>query len=107
MASSRVTQNGPDWTDIAATMRAVELYHNVTVGIHLSVPLTAQEGRVRVIAVATRNGYVPVGVRPSVSRSLMIGSSAVLTDTATIFRLLHELDRDCGQMWEQAGLFTK
>jgi hypothetical protein len=106
LAASRATSNGPDWTDIAEAIAAVESYHNVTLGLHVSVPVVSQKGKVRLLAVATRTGQVPAGVRPSVSRSLLIGSSDPSRDTATIFRLVHELDRDCSQMWAQAGLFT-
>ncbi len=105
LASSRGTSNGPDWKDIASALEAVESYHNVTVGLHVSVPVISESGRVRITAVATRKGSVPVGVRPSVSRSLLIGSQDAHRDTATIFRLVHDLDRDCGQMWAQADMF--
>jgi hypothetical protein len=86
-------------------MEAVSDYHNVEVGVHLTLPQVQSRGRVRVTAVATRRGSVPTGVRPSVSRSALIGSTDPVKDTALIFRLIHDLDRDCGQMWAQAGLF--
>lgn len=85
---------------------AVESYHKVTVGLLVSVPLLRNKGKMRVTATATKIDQQPVGVRPSVCRSLLIGSSDPSQDTATIFRLVHELDRDCNQMWLQAELFT-
>jgi len=106
LASSRGTSSGPDWTDIQAAMEAVSDFHKVEVVIHIALPVVTSGGRVRAMVVATRRGTVPMGVRPSVSRSAPLGCGDPSKDTAVIFRLIHELDRDCGQMWAQAELFT-
>jgi len=104
LASSRDTSNGPDWKDIALALEAVGLYHNVVVDIRFTAPKSGLAGSLQVTATASRKGCLPPGVRPSVCRSFLIGSNGVMKDTARIFRLVHELDRDCGQMWEQEVL---
>ncbi len=105
MASSRGTQNGPDWTDISRAMGEVSQFHNVEIAIHVQLPVHRADGKMHFVGVCTRRGTVKPGVKPSVSRSVLIGSTDQVADTARIFRLIHELDRDCTQMWYQAGLF--
>jgi len=105
LASSRFSSNGPDWTDLDVVMRAVEEFHAVCVDITISTRTIGSRGGLIVMAQATRRDKRGVGAQPSVSRSLMIGYGDPEKAVAALFRLIHELDRDCGQMWAQASLF--
>jgi len=105
LASSRGTSNGPDWNDLDAVMRAVEEFHRVWVDVTISTQTKGTRGGLRVQATATRKHNSTLGAHNSVSRSLRIGSGDPVLGVASMFRLIHELDRDCGQMWAQAELF--
>jgi len=105
LASSRYSSNGPDWTDLDVVMRAVEEFHAVYVDITISTQTIGSRGGLLVMARATRRDKKALGARPSVSRSLRIGYGDPGQVVAALFRLIHELDRDCGQMWAQAELF--
>jgi hypothetical protein len=105
LASSRVTSNGPDWSDLEMVIKAVEEFHRVRVDLTISTQTIGSRGGLRVMAVATRRDKPELGARHSVSRSLRIGSGDPAQAVASMFRLIHELDRDCGQMWAQAELF--
>ena len=105
LVSSRVTSNGPDWEDLEATMRALEEFHSVGVEISITVLHQGTKGGLLARAVAVKKGSLSVGALPSVSRSLRIGCTEPRMVAARIFRLMYDLDRDCGQMWAQADLF--
>jgi len=107
LASSRGTSNGPDWEDVEQTMRALEEFHSVDVEISI-VPLhLGKAGGLNARAVAVRRGAFSVGAMPSVSRSVRIGCTDPAQVVARIFRLMYDLDRDCGQMWAQPELFKE
>jgi len=105
LASSRGSSNGPDWTDLDAAIRAVEEFHEAYIYIIIGTNTLGSRGGLLATAEAFRTTRKAVGARPSVSRSLMIGYGDPEKAVAALFRLIHELDRDCGQMWAQAELF--
>lgn len=104
MASKRGLSNGPDWIDVAMVMSALETFHNVEISVTLSLVTGADTGTLKIVAKATKRKLATADQRNSVSRSLTIGSSALATVNASTFRLLYELDRDCGAMWNQAEM---
>ena len=59
-----------------------------------------------VTAKAARRVNANAAAVASVSRSRPIGSTDAQMGVAGIFRLLYELDLDCGQMWSQEELFS-
>jgi hypothetical protein len=105
LASSRDSLNGPDWLDIQRVIAEVEMFHTVSVMVEVMIPRPGRKGLLEVRAVATRLLPPPGDRRPSVSRSVAIFSGDPRTVAATIFRLVYDLDRDCGAMWAQSELF--
>jgi len=105
LASSRITSNGPDFADVAATMAALEEFHNSQITITLSLPEQGRSGLLHATAKAARKINAPVVAVASVSRSHQIGSREPTMVAAGLFRLLYALDLDCGQMWSQEELF--
>jgi len=105
LASNRSSSNGPDWKDLDAVIRAVEEFHGVYVDITICVRTYGSIGGLIVMAQATRKYKKDVGAVASVSRSLRIGYGDPSEGVAAMFRLIHELDHECGQTWAQAELF--
>jgi hypothetical protein len=86
-------------------MEAMSEFHSAEVTLSISLSRLGNTTGLRVTAVAMRKGPQVVGARPSVSRSCRIGSGDREMGVAAMFRLMYDLDRDCGQMWSQAELF--
>ncbi len=84
---------------------AVEEFHKVNITLEMMLPRPGRKGLLEVRAKAVKwtdgNGVA----KPSVSRSVLTSSGDPLMTSATIFRLVYDLDRDCGAMWSQAELF--
>lgn len=106
MASSRVSSNSPDWKDIAATIQGLEEFHKSVITLTIALPTNAQGGMLVVTAKAARRVNSNAAAVPSVSRSRPIGSVDSTMGVAGMFRLLYELDLDCGQMWSQEEMFS-
>lgn len=105
LASSRDSSNGPDWTDVAAAILAVEDFHKVSIELVTMLPRPGHKGLLEVRATAKMRIWEYGGRLPSVSRSVLISSGNPTMVVATIFRLVYDLDRDCGAMWSQDKLF--
>jgi hypothetical protein len=105
LASSRVSSNGPDWTDVAAAILAVEDFHRVSIVMEVMLPRPGRKGLLEVKAKATKLLGQNGEARPSVSRSVLISGGDPTMVAATTFRLVYDLDRDCGAMWAQMDLF--
>jgi hypothetical protein len=83
----------------------MEEFHSVGMEISI-VPLhLGKVGGLNARAVAVKKGAFSVGALPSVSRSVRIGCTDPQKVVALLYRLMYDLDRDCGQMWAQAELF--
>lgn len=104
MASSRGTQNGPDWTDVTAMMEAVQELHSVGVTLLMSPDGMSGSSVLRVTAVATLKEPRGLVANSSVSRWRKWPSRDAKTFEGLVYRLLHEIDRDCGQFWHQGEL---
>lgn len=93
--------NGPDWTDLAMMLMACEELHAVNINLCISLPPEGRTGLVVVKGTATLRAALDTARAPSVSRSLTIGSGDPVMAAAAMFRLMHELDRDCSTFWQQ------
>jgi hypothetical protein len=106
LASSRDSSNGPDWTDVAVCMAALEEFHAVDVSLQMLRDGARDSGSIKLVAIAKRklatNGVAP----PSVSRARWLTEHRPDRVAAMAFRLLYELDLDCSTMWAQTELFT-
>jgi len=105
LASSRLSSNGPDWTDVAAAILAVEDFHRVSLIVEVMLPRPGRKGILEIKAEAKRLVNAFMGAKPSVSRSVLISGGDPSMVVATIFRLVYDIDRDCGAMWAQDTLF--
>jgi hypothetical protein len=88
-----------------AAILAVEGFHRVSIILETMLPRPGRKGLIEVRAVATKLLADNGGQKPSVSRSVLISGGDPSMVAATIFRLVYDLDRDCGAMWAQAELF--
>lgn len=97
MASSRDTQNGPDWTDIQSVL--LELEQDYECRIVMEQRLVRKRGGIELQACVTAYPWVSVSgeVRPSVSLSAIIDRSGCALGVAVIFRLLHTLAYELGK----------
>ncbi len=105
LGSSRGTLNGPDWTDVAGAITATEDFHQVGIDLVIRLSRPGHKGLFEARMTATR--WTPgCGVpKPSVSRSVQLTGGDPLTVAATIFRLVYDVDKDCGAMWAMNELF--
>jgi hypothetical protein len=93
--------NGPDWKDVATMLIALQELHAVEVSLCISANHGPLRGILLVTATAKMRAGVDTARVPSVSRSVTIGSSDPSMGVASMFRLMHELDRDCSAFWTQ------
>ncbi len=107
MASSRDSSNGPDWMDVATAVQAVEEFHAVRLELIWELIPGAKAASWRVTGRAARRMGSRGALPGSVSRSVPLHGGNPVTAVATIFRLVYDLDKDCGAMWAQAELFSK
>jgi hypothetical protein len=105
LAASRETSNGPDWTDIASALSDIEEFHRVQLTLVVWLPRPGRKGMLEARLTADKLTGES-GERPhSVSRSVPIYGGDQMMVAATIFRLVYDVDRDCGAMWSQEELF--
>lgn len=93
---------GPDLADVSMMLRAVEELHAVNIILTISLPQEGRTGLLVVKATAQLRAALDTARAPSVSRSLTIGSGDPSLGAAAMFRLMHELDRDCSTFWQQS-----
>lgn len=104
MGSNRATSNGPDVTDVATLAAAIQSLHGVRVTLMMSPDGSYGEGGLLLLALAEKND-VPIGARQrSVSRRHRFPNVDSRTLEGALYKLLHELDNDCGAFWQQERL---
>jgi len=101
LASKRDFSNGIDWMEVTVLMNAIEALHAVDVSLVMSLDGAFKPYRMQVIATAVRQVVDPTGRKPSVSRKRFYPSVDAKSMSGLCYRLLHELDNDCGTMWVQ------
>lgn len=105
LASSPSKSNGPDAMDVAQSIAAIQDYHQVDVTLVITRDGLSGFSGLRITAVATRRMPAGLEARRSVSRWRRFPSNDVATMEGTLFRLVHELDNDCSEMWKPARMF--
>lgn len=102
MASNRDSQHGPDVTDVAILILAIQELHAASVAILLCPDGKFGSGGLILEAIATAQRGMSGEAKRSVSRSVAFPNVNSKTFEGALFKLLHELDMDCTQMfWEQ------
>jgi len=86
-------------------MDAIATFHSAELTIVLSRAGARGDGDLKVTCIAERRGDAKQGARSRVSRSAWFPHRAVKTLEGALFKLLYEVDMDCGQMWAQMTLF--
>lgn len=97
----KFTNSGPDWTDVANTLRAVEDMHQVKVSLLLQLDGARDFGCLEIIGMAVATNVSATGQRHSVSRKHWFPNQRNITFEGTCYNLLYELDKDCSSMWKQ------
>lgn len=98
------SSSGPDVMDVSACAAAIQSLHKVDVSLLMSPDGDFGEGGLSVVAVAVARETTSLGRPRSVSRKRHYPSNDAATLEGLLFRLLHELDNDCGSMWQQESL---
>lgn len=104
MAASRATSNGPDWTDISLAMDSIGRFHKVELTLVMSPDGARDAGSLRLTMRATKPAGQAGDRHNSVSRSVWYPNWDSLTLEGAVFKLVYDLDRDCGSMWSQEVL---
>jgi hypothetical protein len=86
-------------------VQAVEEFHKVNIQLELMLPRPGRKGLMELRAVASKRLWSFGDRPPLVSRSVTISGGDPSMVVATTFRLVYDIDRDCGAMWAQAELF--
>lgn len=84
---------------------AIEEFHRANITLEIRLPRPGRKGLMELTARATRRLPLFGAASPSVSRSVTIYGGDPVMAAATGFRLVYDLDKDCGAMWAQAELF--
>ena len=100
LASSRDTQNGPDWKDIQSTL--YELESDYECRIDLMTHIVRRRGEVELMVSAVAHPWVSVNgdLRRSVSLNATLDRPGCGLGVAVIFRLLHTLAYEMGKAWQ-------
>jgi hypothetical protein len=80
-------------------------YHSVDVTLVITRDGLSGFSGLRVTGVATRRMPAGVEARRSVSRWRRYPSNDAATLEGLLFRLVHELDNDCAEMWRPVPMF--
>lgn len=88
-------------------MAALQEFHAVSVSLVISPAGVPESGALEVIALATRKQDTSGVLPQSVSRKRFYPSRDSKSCAGLVYRLLLELDLDCGKMWAQAELFKR
>lgn len=97
--------NGPDWTDVAMTLREVEKLHSVWCSVRMLSDGSHASSSLRIVCSALGNELV----RPAVAGVVMVTdhwpTKDGLTITGVIYRLLLKLDHELLERnWVQTEL---
>jgi len=96
--------NGPDWTDIATMMSALETLHECNVSLTVTTGGQGHNGKLSILLVATFN----VLYGSSMAREVRVESSwpcKACTDMAAhVFGGLYKLDFEVGEAYQQRFL---
>ena len=88
-------------------LSAVGEFHRCDMSLQIRLPRPGKGGLLEAKLTAERYNTKSRGLKPSVSRSVPIFGGDPTTVVATIFRLVYDVDRDCGSMWAQEELFKQ
>lgn len=101
----RASSTGPDWTDIARTLRELERLHNVWCSMRLLNAGLRHSNGLRIVVSAFTNVLGTAEGTGVVSLMEEWPNSKSATLEGTVYRLLLELDaRLSAELWEQAKL---
>jgi len=100
------SEPGPDMQDCCVMMVAMGELHGVGVSLTVRPAGGSDMAAVEIVAVAAQRVAPRAAQQRSVSRKHVWPNRDSRTFEGAVYRLLHELDRDCGTFWEQAN-FTQ
>lgn len=91
--------------DVAQAIASIEDYHQVDVTLVITRDGLSGFSGLRITAAATRRMPRGVEAKRSVSRWRRYPENANASLEGTLFRLVHELDNDCAEMWKPVPMF--
>jgi hypothetical protein len=101
----RASSTGPDWTDIAITLRELEKLHNVWISMRVLNAGLRHSNGLRIVCAAYTNVLVTAGDTGVVLVSREWPNPDNGSMEGTTYRLLHELDSKLSaEVWEQSPL---
>ena len=95
------SERGPDMQDCSIMMVAMGELHGVHVSLTVRPGGGSDMAAVEIVAVAVQRTAPNQGQQRSVSRKHTWPNTQSKRFEGTVYRLLHELDRDCGTFWQQ------
>lgn len=99
-----MSTNGPDWTDVAMLVRAMESYHGASLSLVMLSDGSSASSTLRINVVLSRPA-LPGTQAPAVGLTTVWPNRQNRTMEGCVFRLLHELDAKAGrELWGQAPL---
>jgi len=81
-------------------------FHGATVSVTIQLAGARASGHLELVAIATSQSALKTGQLRSVSRRHVYPNNDSKSLDGAIFKLLYEIDRDCGAMWTQRLMIT-
>ena len=100
------SDNGPDMQDCNLMMVALGELHGVNVSLVVQPDGGSGTASLELVAIATQRDGTKAAPLRSVSRKHHWPNVDSKTFEGAVYKLLHELDRDCSMFWRQAELFS-
>lgn len=95
--------SGPDWTDIGALIGSIEQTHRCVVYLMVLHDGPPGSACVRLLATATRDGWISGGARNSVGVDGRFPGQSHKTMEGTVFAVLYQLEVECTKAWWEQG----
>jgi len=103
---SHVSSNGPDWEDIQHALETIGGFHGASLSLTIQLAGARAAGHLEIIAVATTESALRGDQLRSVSRKHLYPNGQSRSLEGAMFKLLYELDKDCGSFWGQREMIT-
>jgi hypothetical protein len=99
-----VSTSGPDWTDVAMLMSAIQGVHNCRVGLAITAPTDGHNGGLKIV-VEAKFDVLPSSDLPKVVRAEGTWPSGrARTISGLAYSLVLDLDYNIGRAYEQMGI---
>jgi len=99
LASSRDTQNGPDWTDVEMVLQDMQSVLDCRVIVECRLKTVKSRGTLHFVATAYPNFVIAGPERQQISVSAICATGGSGLGVALMYRLLIKLDFETSRAW--------